>query len=100
LVFDERASILALASARKTKLQQNGGSGYIYGDVDNKPLGGTNFIYVADVQLQSLGLPDVGESASLTIPAMVNAKWLLVPAAAAGVLYLAAWRKMRMEGRE
>lgn len=92
LVFGERSEIITLATQRKNKI-----NGHIYGDVDNKPLGGTGFIYVADVQLQSLGLPDVGEQLSADIPVMVNSKWLLVPAAVGGLFYLAAWRKKRME---
>jgi len=93
LVFDQRSTIVNLATQRKTQL-----NGHIYGDVDNKPLGGTGFIYVADVELQSLGIPDVGEQTSLDIPVMVNSKLLLIPAAIGGLFYLAAWRKKRMEG--
>ncbi|MFX0095103.1 MAG: 4Fe-4S dicluster domain-containing protein [Candidatus Hodarchaeota archaeon] len=93
LVFDQRSKIVDLATQRKTQL-----NGHIYGDVDNKPLGGTSFIYVADVELQSLGIPDVGEQTSLDIPMMVNSKLLLIPAAIGGLFYLAAWRKKRMEG--
>ena len=95
LVFNERNKIIDMATQRKNKI-----NGYIYGDVENKPLGGTGFIYVSDVKLQTLGIPDVAESAPLTLQAMTNAKWLLVPAAAGGILYLAAWRKMRMEGEK
>ena len=94
LYFDERSKILEMAAQRKAEI-----NGYIYGDIDNKPLGGTSFIYVADVNLQTLGIPEVGERTSLAIPAMVNAKLLLVPAVAGGLLYLTAWRKKRMEGK-
>lgn len=93
LVFDERSKIITMATERKTKI-----NGHIYGDVDNKPLGGTGFIYVSDVKLQTLGVPEVAEQTALEIPAMANAKWLLVPTAAAGLLYLLSWRKKRMEG--
>ena len=93
LVFGQRSDIVEMATQRAAAID-----GYIYGDVDNKPLGGTGFIYVADVDLKSLGLPEVGEQLPTTIPVMANAKWLLVPAAAGSLLYLAAWRKQRMEG--
>jgi formate dehydrogenase iron-sulfur subunit len=93
LVFGERDEIKAMATARKAELN----SGYIYGDVDNKPLGGTGFIYVSEVSLQTLGVPDVGEQPSLDVPVLANAKLLLVPAVAGGLLYLVAWRKQRME---
>lgn len=95
LVFDERSKIIEMATKRRAEI-----NGYIYGDVSNKPLGGTSFIYVADVQLKSLGIPEVGERVSLDIPAMANAKLLLVPAVAGGLLYLAAWRKKRMDEAE
>lgn len=94
LVFDERNKIITMATNRKTEI-----NGHIYGAVDNKPLGGTSFIYVSDVKLQTLGVPEVPESTPLEIPAMANAKLLLVPAVAGGLLYLVAWRKKRMEGR-
>ncbi len=94
LVFDERSKIVAMAAQRKEEID-----GYVYGDIDNKPLGGTGFIYVADVQLTSLGIPEVGEKSSLDIPVMANAKLLLIPAVAGGLLYVAAWRKKRMEER-
>ena len=93
LVFDERSKIITMATQRKAKI-----NGYIYGDVDNKPLGGTGFIFVSDVKVQTLGVPEVAEQTSLSIPAMTNSKLLLVPAAAAGLLYLVSWRKKRMEG--
>ena len=85
-----------MATEKKAKLNP----GYIYGDIDNKPLGGTGFIYVSDVPLQSLGIPEVGETTSLEIPVMANAKLLLIPAVAAGLLYATAWRKKRMEEEE
>jgi Fe-S-cluster-containing dehydrogenase component len=92
LVFDERSKIITMATERKAQLSP----GYIYGDVDNKPLGGTSFIYVSDVNVETLGVPKVGES---DISAIItpNAKLLLIPAVAGGLLYLAAWRKKRME---
>lgn len=93
LVFDERSKIITMATERKTKI-----NGSIYGDVDKKPLGGTGFIYVSEVSLQTLGVPDVPEQLSLDIPIMANAKLLLVPAVAGGLLYLAAWRKKRLGG--
>lgn len=93
LEIGERSAIIQKATQRKAQI-----NGYVYGDVDNKPLGGTGFIYVADVTLQSLGLPEVSEQTSLDIPAMANAKLLLIPAIAGGLMYLAAWRKQRMEG--
>jgi formate dehydrogenase iron-sulfur subunit len=93
LVFGQRSDIVAMATQRAEAI-----NGHIYGDVDNKPLGGTGFIYVADVDLTTLGIPEVAEQLPATIPVMANAKWLLVPAAAGSLLYLAAWRKQRMEG--
>jgi len=95
LIFDQRSTIINLATQRKTQIQP---TAYIYGDVDNKPLGGTGFIYVADVDLQTLGIPNVSEQPSAEIPIMVNSKLLLIPAAIGGLFYLAAWRKQRMEG--
>lgn len=92
LVFDERSKIITMATAKKANLSP----GYIYGDVDNKPLGGTGFIYVSDVDLETLGVPKVGES-DLSAMVTPNAKLLLIPAVAGGLLYLAAWRKKRME---
>jgi hypothetical protein len=91
-VFDERSKIITMATAKKANLSP----GYIYGDVDNKPLGGTGFIYVSDVNLETLGVPKVGES-DLSAMVTPNAKLLLIPAVAGGLLYLAAWRKKRME---
>jgi len=95
LVFDERDKIIAMATDRKAKI-----NGYIYGDVDNKPLGGTGFIYVSDVPLTSLGVPEVGENLSLEVPILSNSKLLLIPAVAGGLAYLVAWRKNRMEEKE
>lgn len=95
LVFGKRADIVKLATQRAQEI-----NGHIYGDVDNKPLGGTSFIYVADVPLQTLGIPEVSEQTSLTIPIMNYSKLLLVPAAVGGLAYLLSWRKRRMEEKE
>ncbi len=92
LVFGKREEIITLATQRKAQIK-----GYVYGDVDNKPLGGTGFIYVMDVKPQTLGLPDVAENISLDLSILPSAKVMLVPAVAGGLLYLAAWRKSRME---
>ena len=54
LVFGTRDSIIEKAKNRKTEL-----NGYIYGDVDNKPLGGTSFIYVLDAEPSVFELPEV-----------------------------------------
>lgn len=92
LVFDKRDKILTMAAIRKAEI-----NGYIYGDIDNKPLGGTGFIYVSDIPVQSLGIPEVGEKVSLDIPVLTNSKLLLIPAVIGGLAYLVAWRKNRME---
>lgn len=92
LEFGERTTIIQKATQRKNTI-----NGHVYGDVDNKPLGGTGFIYVANVKLQTLGLPDVSEQTSLDIPVMANSKLMLLPAIAGGLFYLVAWRKRRME---
>jgi Fe-S-cluster-containing dehydrogenase component len=92
LVFGQKTTIIQKAIQRKTQI-----NGYLYGDVDNKPLGGTGFIYVADVKLQTLGIPEVSEQTSIDIPVMTNSKLLIIPAIAGSLFYLAAWRKRRME---
>lgn len=95
LVFGTRDSIIQKAKQRKEEL-----NGYIYGDVDNKPLGGTSFIYVLDAEPSVFDLPEVHEELPLTIPLLKHSKWLLVPAVAGGFLYLAAWRKRRFKEKE
>jgi formate dehydrogenase iron-sulfur subunit len=95
LIFGPKEKILQLAKDRKAELD-----GTIYGDVDNKPLGGTSFIYVLDAEASTYGLPEVGESLPATLPVMRYSKWLLIPAAAGGLLYLAAWRNSRMKEKE
>ncbi len=95
LVFGPKEKILQMAKDRKVELD-----GHIYGDVDNKPLGGTSFIYVLDTEASVFGLPEVGERAPVTLPLIRNSKWLLIPAAAGGLLYLAAWRNSRMKEKE
>ncbi len=95
LVFGRRESIIQTAKERKEELNGN-----IYGDVDNKPLGGTSFIYVLRVEPSIFGLPEVGEKVPSEVPVLKYSKWLLVPAAAGGLLYLVAWRKRRMEEKE
>ncbi len=95
LVFGTRESIIQKAKERKEEL-----NGYIYGDVDNKPLGGTSFIYVLRAEPSVFGLPEVGEKVPSEVPVLKYSKWLLIPAAAGGLLYLVAWRKRRMEEKE
>jgi len=95
LVFGTRDSIIQKAKERKEEL-----NGYIYGDVDNKPLGGSGFIYVLDDEPSVYGLPNVGENLSPTVPVLNLSKWLLVPAALGGLAYLVAWRKRRMKEKE
>jgi Fe-S-cluster-containing dehydrogenase component len=95
LVFGTRDSIIEKAKNRKAEL-----NGYIYGDVDNKPLGGTSFIYVLDAEPSVFELPEVGEKQPSTIPLIKYSKWLLIPAAIGGLAYLVAWRKRRFEEKE
>jgi len=95
LQFDTRESILEKATKRAQEL-----NGHIYGDIENKPLGGTSFIYVLDAEPSVYGLPQVGERPSAEIPLIKNSKWLLVPAAVGGLLYFIAWRKRRMEEKK
>ncbi|MEM2922308.1 MAG: 4Fe-4S dicluster domain-containing protein [Candidatus Bathyarchaeia archaeon] len=94
LMFGDRVSILEKAKKRAKDL-----SGYIYGDVENKPLGGTSFIYVLEDRPEAFGLPEVGEKIPLTVPVIKYSKWLVIPAVIGGLLYLVAWRKRRMEER-
>jgi len=95
LLFDTRDTILQKARERKEELK-----GYIYGDVDNKPLGGSAFIYVLESKPSVYGLPDVGEKLSPSVPVLKQSKWLLVPAAVGALFYLVAWRKRRMAEKE
>lgn len=95
LMFGPRDEILQKATARATEL-----NGHIYGDIENKPLGGTAFIYVLDSDPAVFGLPNVGETQPITVPVVKNSKWLLVPAALGGLFYLLSWRKRRMTEKE
>lgn len=95
LVFGTRETILQKAKDRKAEL-----NGYIYGDVDNKPLGGTSFIYVLDEDPSVYGLPEVGENLPQTVPVIKYSKWLLIPAALGGLAYLVSWRRRRMMEKE
>ena len=95
LLFGTRDTIIQKARERKEEL-----NGHIYGDVDNKPLGGTSFIYVLDAEPSVFELPKVGEKLPLTVPVLKYSKWLLIPAAIGGLAYLVAWRKRRMEEKE
>ncbi|OGD44881.1 hypothetical protein A3K79_05310 [Candidatus Bathyarchaeota archaeon RBG_13_46_16b] len=95
LIFGPREDIILKAKKRAQEL-----NGHIYGDVEVKPLGGTSFIYVLDSDPSVFGLPNVGESVPATVSALKYSKFLLVPAAVGGLLYLVAWRKRRMEEKE
>jgi len=96
LVFGERATIIQKAKERKTEL-----NGYIYGDVDNKPLGGTSFIYVLKEKPSFYGLPEnVPESIAPEVSVLKNSKLLLIPAALGGLAYLATWRQRRLKEKE
>ena len=95
LMFDTRETIIQKALKRKEEL-----NGQIYGDVDAKPLGGTSFIYVLDADPSVFGLPNVGEKMPLTVPVMSYSKFLLVPAAVGGLVYLVSWRRRRMQEKE
>lgn len=95
LVFGDRETILEKAKRRKQEL-----NGYLYGDIDNKPLGGTSWIYVLNAQPSLFGLPEVGEALPTTLPVLQNSKWLLVPAALAGLFYLVSWRGRRLKEKE
>jgi hypothetical protein len=75
-------------------------NGYVYGDIDNKPLGGTSFIYVLDAEPSVFGLPEVGEALPATVPVIKYSKWLLIPAALGGLAYLVSWRRRRMKEKE
>lgn len=95
LQFGTRESILEKATQRAQEL-----NGHIYGDIENKPLGGTSFIYVLDDVPAAFGLPDVGEKMDPSIPAMKFSKFLLIPAALGGLFYLVAWRGRRIKEKE
>lgn len=95
LLFGERETIIQKAKERKAQL-----NGYIYGDVDNKPLGGTSFIYVLSAQPSVFGLPKVGTTISPATSAIRYSKWLLIPAALGGIFYLASWRQRRLKEKE
>ena len=95
LVFGERETIIQKAKERKADL-----NGYIYGDVDNKPLGGTSFIYVLKEKPSVYGLPDVAESIAPEVSVLKNSKLLLIPAALGGLAYLASWRQRRLKEKE
>lgn len=96
LVFGERETIIQKAKERKAEL-----NGYIYGDVDNKPLGGTSFIYVLKEKPSFYGLPkDVPESIAPEVSILKNSKLLLIPAALGGLAYLASWRQRRLNEKE
>ena len=95
LVFGPREDILRLATERAQAL-----NGHIYGDIENKPLGGTSWIYVLDSEPSVFDLPNVGENVPVTVPTMKFSKLLLIPAAVGGLLYLVAWRKRRMQEKE
>ena len=95
LVFGRRDDIIQKARERAEEL-----NGHIYGDVENKPLGGTSFIYVLDAEPSVFGLPNVGEQLPLSIPVLKQSKWLLVPAVIGGLFYLVSWRKRRMAEKE
>ena len=86
-----------LQKARERKAQLNG---YIYGDVDNKPLGGTSFIYVLKEKPSVYGLPNVGKTISPATSVLKHSKWLLIPAALGGLMYLASWRQRRIKEKE
>jgi hypothetical protein len=68
--------------------------------VDNKPLGGTSWIYVLDTEPSEFELPEVGEQQPSTLPIINHSKWLLVPAAIGGLLYMVSWRKRRIKEKE
>jgi len=95
LIFGERESIIQRAIRRAGEL-----NGHIYGDVENKPLGGSGFIYVLDAEPSVYGLPDVGEKLSPTVPVFRLSKWLIIPAIVGGLLYLLSWRKRRIAEKE
>lgn len=95
LVFGTRDSIIQKAIKRAEEL-----NGHIYGDVDNKPLGGSGFIYVLDADPSVYGLPEVGEKLSPTVPVLRQSKWLLVPAVIGGLYYLLSWRNRRLAEKE
>ncbi|NWG10991.1 4Fe-4S dicluster domain-containing protein [Candidatus Bathyarchaeota archaeon] len=95
LLFGPRDTILQKAMERKEEL-----NGYVYGDIDNKPLGGTSFIYVLDTEPSAFGLPVVGEQLPTSVPVLKYSKFLLIPAAIGGLLYLISWRKRRMKEKE
>jgi len=100
LIFDTYDAIKSKAVSRAAEIKVKKGSSSIYGAIENKPLGGTHFVYVADVALTSLGIQNVPEQTSLAIPAMNYSKLLLVPAAIGGLAYAVAWRKKRMDEKE
>ena len=91
LVFGRRDDIIQRAKIRKEEL-----NGHIYGDVENKPLGGTSFIYVLDAEPSVYGLPDVGEALPAIMPVLRHSKWLIIPAIIGGLFYLISWRSRRM----
>jgi len=95
LMFGPRDDILQKATERAEELD-----GHIYGDIENKPLGGTSFIYVLDSDPSVFDLPNVGEKPAATVPVIKYSKLLLIPAAIGGLLYLVAWRKRRMQEKE
>jgi formate dehydrogenase iron-sulfur subunit len=95
LIFGARDDIIQKAIERAQEL-----TGNIYGAVDNKPLGGSGFIYVLEAEPSVYGLPAVGEALSPTVPVLRQSKWLLVPAAIGGLFYLLSWRKRRMAEKE
>jgi hypothetical protein len=99
-VFGTRESILKQAEERKAEFTDLGLNGYIYGDVDNKPLGGTSFIYVLDAEPSVFELPEVGEQQPSTLPFINHSKWLLIPAAVGGLLYMVSWRRRRIKEKE
>ena len=96
LVYGERATIIQKAKERKVEL-----NGYIYGDVDNKPLGGTSFIYVLKKEPSFYGIPkNVPENIAPEVSVLKNSKLLLIPAALGGLAYLASWRQRRLKEKE
>jgi formate dehydrogenase beta subunit len=95
LLFGTRDTVIQKARERKEEL-----NGYIYGDVDNKPLGGTSFIYVLDEEPSVYGLPEVSESLPSTVSVIQHSKWLLIPAAIGGLAYLVAWRNRRLKEKK